>query len=127
MPNRTFAAFNPQFEKYVTGKHPAVKARQRIEIHIAHALLTAAIAQGFTVRVSQGDADMEPMRSTVDEAMADLFACDDDRMYVFRDGKRVGWVYLVYGNDGWDVISDYTTNLESLMEGEVQRLQEFYG
>jgi len=26
-------------------------------------------------------------------------------------------VYFVLGNSGWDVISDYTTNLEALLAG----------
>ena len=28
------------------------------------------------------------------------------------DGKPCGHVFLVYGNDGYDVIADYTLNLE---------------
>ncbi len=27
----------------------------------------------------------------------------------------IGWVYIVLGNDGWDVISDYHANLEKFM------------
>lgn len=129
-----FARMNPEMiEKYVTGTHPTVKARQRIEIEIAHALLVVLIRAGFSVRVVQGDdasGDTLPIRTTVDEAMGDLFQCDDDRILVYRadSAKRFGWVYLVYGNDGWDVISDYTTNLEAVIEiGEVKRLQELYG
>jgi hypothetical protein len=44
---------------------------------------------------------------------------DDDRLFVYKvDGPKgrrdwFGWVFFVYGNDGYDVISDYTTNLES--------------
>lgn len=30
--------------------------------------------------------------------------------------RPIGWVRFVYGNDGHDVISDYTTNLESVLE-----------
>ena len=26
------------------------------------------------------------------------------------------WVFLVYGNDGWDVIADYNVSLEPLLE-----------
>ncbi len=29
---------------------------------------------------------------------------------------QIGWVRFIYGNDGWDVISDYTTNLEPVMK-----------
>ena len=46
---------------------------------------------------------------------------DDERLYVYSDMPKdnptfVGWVYFVYGNDGWDVISDYTTNLDHVPE-----------
>ena len=47
------AEFNP--EPYVTGTAPEVKARQRMEIHIIHALLVAASAAGYTVRVDKGN------------------------------------------------------------------------
>ena len=33
---------------------------------------------------------------------------------------------LIYGNDGWDVVNDYTTNLEPLLAGataEADRLE----
>ena len=26
------------------------------------------------------------------------------------------WVWFVYGNDGWDVVCDYTINLESIID-----------
>ena len=31
-------------------------------------------------------------------------------------GWEQGWVYLVYGNDGWDVLADYTVNLGPSMQ-----------
>jgi hypothetical protein len=34
-----------------------------------------------------------------------------------------GWVLFIYGNDGWDVISDYTCNLEPIM-GPANELSE---
>ena len=46
-----------------------------------------------------------------------MFAADEDYLLVHKDGRQIGWVYFVYGNDGWDVVSDYTVNLEDLMKG----------
>lgn len=47
-----------------------------------------------------------------------MFATDDEYLHVYRvDKTYLGRVWLVYGNDGWDVISDYTVNLEHIMEG----------
>jgi len=42
----------------------------------------------------------------------------DDCWLRVRDanGVRKGWVRFVYGNDGWDVMNDYTTNLEDTLK-----------
>ena len=66
--------------------------------------------------------------------MEEAFVGDDCHIFVheatgdlLEDGKinSIGWVYLVFGNDGWDVISDYTTNLEFLM-GEALKISDHY-
>jgi len=48
---------------------------------------------------------------------------------VDNGGAPSGWVYFVYGNDGWDVVSDYTTNLEAVLKGSgelAERLEAEY-
>lgn len=42
---------------------------------------------------------------------------DDEYLMVYREAEEIGWIYFVYGNDGWDVINNCTTNLESHMTG----------
>jgi hypothetical protein len=42
------------------------------------------------------------------------------------DRDAHGWVRFVYGNDGWDVVSDYTTNLEPHMKN-ADKLADYYG
>jgi len=37
-----------------------------------------------------------------------MFTTDDDCLIVVKDGKPFGWIQFIYGNDGYDVISDYT-------------------
>src|ERR1700680_4083136 len=53
-----------------------------------------------------------------------LFDLDDALVHVIsiedgQDGLNVenheGWIRFVFGNDGFDVISDYTLNLDSLL------------
>lgn len=46
------------------------------------------------------------------------FTTDDDKLLVYRPGapQHFGWVWFVYGNSGWDVIADYTINLETQLE-----------
>jgi hypothetical protein len=33
-----------------------------------------------------------------------------------EDCKRDGWVRFIFGNSGWDAISDYTTNFEDVLK-----------
>lgn len=45
-------------------------------------------------------------------------------------GKRIGWVRMIYGNDGWDVMADYTTNLEDVLTDAnklADKLEEQHG
>lgn len=104
--------------------------RQEIERRIVSRFVSDALAAGHRLAVSlERGFDTEEMllgsRSKAD-VMRAVFEGDDAHIFVqpaegnvVQDGQVVsdGWVYVVLGNDGWDVISDYTTNLETLMQG----------
>jgi len=45
------------------------------------------------------------------DLLGTLFDLDEAYLGVRGNGKE-GWISLVFGNDGYDVISDYTTNIE---------------
>jgi hypothetical protein len=102
--------------------------RQIVEHEIAEAVVDALLGAGYRLSTDYGDGESK-VTSDRAQILKDLFQGDDDRLYAHKGGKYFGWVYLVYGNDGWDVISDYTTNLESLI-GEkgtkVQKIVEKY-
>lgn len=44
-----------------------------------------------------------------------------------EDGQIVsdGWVYFVLCNEGWDCISDYTTNLEKLLSKAISISEQY--
>jgi hypothetical protein len=91
---------------------------REIERRIARALVTDAIAAGYGIRVpdtNENTPDGAVTLTDVDAVLGEMFHADDDRVYMIKDGNTVGWVLFVYGNDGWDVICDYTTNLEPIM------------
>lgn len=107
---------------------PSVTNRQKIERAIASRAVSALLDAGFTLAVAQGDeTPCAPTRSKR-QVMLELGECDDDRLLVYkadniptphttgREHPANGWVYFVYGNDGWDVICDYTTNLEEVLK-----------
>lgn len=89
------------------------KIRQQVEREIATTFVDAALADGYTIQVSPGDegAVSTPTRERI---LAEMFQCDEDRLWLHKNKKR-SWAYFVYGNDGWDVLSDYTTDLEHIM------------
>jgi hypothetical protein len=89
----------------------SVKMRQLVEREIATAVVDSLLAAGFALSVENGD---DEIFASGDAAtiLAAMFLTDDERLYAEKGGKDFGWVYFVYGNDGWDVINDYTVNLE---------------
>jgi hypothetical protein len=104
--------------------------RREVERKIITSFVQSALAKGYRLAVSlERGYDVDEMllgsrnrREIVNAAMS------GDEAHIFvqpaagelvQNGQIVseGWVRVVLGNDGWDVICDYTTNLEPLMTG----------
>lgn len=80
------------------------------ERKICFKLVDLLLAEGCTITHHNGE-EAEVKKSTDKAAIrAAFFATDMETLYAYKDGERVGWWSLVYGNDGWDVISDYSAN-----------------
>jgi hypothetical protein len=94
-------------------------ATMRVGRMVVRRLILDARAAGYSFNVNNGGDTNELPEPTanVRRIMESLFATDEEHLLLYRDGKRVGWVQLVHCNSGWDVISDYTTNLEAVMSG----------
>ena len=105
---------------------PAVRGRFMIEWRIASRLLTDALKLGYAVSVdNREDPETEP--STDRKAiLAAMWETDEEQLNFWKDGKCIGGVFLVQGNDGFDLISDYSVSLESLVSGAM-KLATFYG
>lgn len=100
----------------------SIKLRQGVERAIVSRIVDDLLARGYALSVDYGDGDpdYEVARSRDRSAvLGALFACDEERLFVHREGQErpFAWIFLVYGNDGWDVVSDYTTNLEDDLKG----------
>lgn len=91
------------------------KVRLEVERRIAQQAIADLLEAGYTLGVNDGE-EITIKESTDAEAVLKAMATtDEDYLLAYRDGKRVGWVRFIYGNDGWDVINDYTTNLEEAL------------
>lgn len=110
--------------------------RRKAERAIAKAVVQAFLDAHFVLSVDNGGnepGEFEITKSSDKAAiLAAMFLTDDEYLMVHdpttTGSQVIGWVRFVYGNDGWDVISDYDTNMEPYIgEGtEVQRLIDHY-
>jgi len=97
--------------------------RQEMERAIAGRFAQTVIDAGLTISVDNGEYISLRKSSDVDAVIKDLMACDMDWLHVHDGEKRIGTLLLVYGNDGYDVICDYSVSLEAYVK-DADRLAE---
>ena len=103
-----------------------IDKRQKMERSIARKFIRTALDAGYAISVWNGGDEPEISKSTkLKPIMEAMFATDEEKLVLHKDGERQGWVHFVYGNDGYDVIADYVTTLEHLM-GPVNQLSDKY-
>ena len=114
---------------------PEVAARQRIERMIVRKVVKDALAAGYALDVDDGGDEYAVKGAVTSKAAMDaLLNTDEDRLIFHRLNRasgllETGWVRFVYGNDGWDVISDYSAvdHIETALAGAIamaERLEE---
>ena len=90
-----------------------------MEEAIVRLFVRSVLAAGYLLTVNNGGDDDEIEASTDEAAIINVMReASEDTVYLHRPGQtkqHFGWVMFVYGNDGYDVICDYTTNLEGLL------------
>lgn len=113
---RVYYAINSKPRRPVVYK---VWRRQHAEYAVISAFVKSALEAGHTLAVHNGEEIVLDYSGSYRAIMKEIMSTDDDFLIVYpigaTSGPRMGWVRLIYGNDGPDVISDYTTNLEHLM------------
>lgn len=114
-------------DKQILARHsPSVRGRALIELQVVDALIKAAQDNAFHLEIDgEGEGpDISTRRVSADAFKSALFDLDMATVYVSRG--TFGWIRLVFGNDGWDLISDYSTNLETFLE-PVNAVADFWG
>ncbi len=118
-----------------TGKRIATDAEKRLrqrqgrEKKLAKMVISILIDEGFSLSVHDGEELAIIKCRDKKQVLAAMMSTDEDSLWVYRPGvaERYGWLYFVYGNDGYDVINDHTTNLEELLgpvTAEIDKMQE---
>jgi hypothetical protein len=110
------------------GAAVTTEERRGIERRIVESVVDAALAAGYRLNVDNGGDVRELLAPSADRAavLAVMFATGDEHLLVFRKtGKMLGWVHLVYGNSGHDVVADHTAGVEPLL-AEAGRIADRY-
>ena len=105
-------------------------ATQRIERAIVKKIVEDALELGYNVTHSDGEDYTITVRidenttkeEAVEDIMDELHATDEEYLFFFKGGKRIGSVTLIYGNDGHDVIADNTATdeVERILAGATE-------
>jgi len=92
-----------------------------IERRVVRRIVRALLAAGYEVSVNNGgDYNEIPYTKDFELINKTLFATDEEhilcRLVKNAEIIKTSFVFLVYGNSGWDVVNDYGTSLEPVME-----------
>ena len=102
--------------------------RIQIEKDIATKIVDDALARDYSVSVFDSEEWTVKKSRDRNEIIQALMTTDEDTLsFNKQGGERIGWVYLVYGNTGWDVICDYIVNddMEKLLTGAETLAEKF--
>lgn len=92
---------------------PAIAHRQKIERTIVELIVREAISKGYSISGFDQEEDIFLRETDPAEIMKNVMTTDEDTLTFHRpDGTYAGFVFLVYGNDGYDAISDHTATDE---------------
>ena len=105
-----------------TGQTPSIRRRQRTEETIVLAVAITLLDAGYLLGVNDGEEVTIHNSRDIAAIQKALFTTDEDYLYVYEDRDQDDplnvegederpdyWVRCIYGNDGYDVISDYSS------------------
>jgi len=103
--------------------HPDLWVRITVEREVFRRTCQELFNAGFQLALHDGEDWATPRTINIQKLVDAMMATDEETLVVYHrpdiaDAKwqRFGWVFFVYGNSGWDVINDYTVNLEDVLK-----------
>lgn len=102
------------------------------EMHIEYRIVAAAVDglldSEYSITVWDGEENIVVDSRDRDEILSNLWATDEETLIAWRrdlDGhyRAVGSVLLIHGNDGDDVIADYSPRLEGALAAALAMAQ----
>lgn len=105
---------------------PSVRKRRLIEIAVVRHACAELVKNGYAITVDDGGDQPVKFSTDIDSIVDAAFSVDDCVFHVSEGRLRryFGWIRLVFGNDGWDVINDHTTNLEEVLKATTEYAEQ---
>ena len=95
-----------------------LQTRIAIEKRIVHRVVKDALRAGYSVSVFDSEEWTLERSTDFKTIIAAMMTSDEDTIRLRdKEGKNLGIVFFVYGNDGWDVICDHSVTLEEFLKG----------
>jgi hypothetical protein len=96
-----------------------IHRRIAIEKAIYARIVQDALIMGYKITVFDGEEDALEQSSDYFDIIGAGFSTDMDALKFYDHIGYVGFVSLIYGNTGWDVVSDYTASdrIEAILKG----------
>ncbi len=101
-----------RLERYDSG----VRVRALVEMAIVKRLLIDLHAAGLSISIDDGEEVRTYPEFDLDLMVDDAMAVDECHIITERQGKASGVVFLVFGNSGFDVVCDYSTSLNEVLQ-----------
>lgn len=104
-------ALTTAIDKALENRQTDLAARLKAERTMCTALVRALLARGYAVSIHDGEAMALKGSTKQADIMAALFTTDQDTIYARHPhtDSTCNWT-LIYGNDGYDVVSDFIDN-----------------
>lgn len=87
------------------------------EIYVKN-LVKKIIENGYYISVFDTEEIVNSPSNKFSNIVNDLFAVDEEYLYIYEKdslGVRFGWIHLIYLNESYETIANYTMSLESIM------------
>lgn len=96
-----------------------LEKRIAIEKRIAKKVVQDLLAQGYKITVYDGESCPISRSCNQKDILDAMFSVDEEYLFAYAqdEKKRTGSILFIYGNDGWDVIADYSISLEEALAG----------
>ncbi|MGY3428588.1 hypothetical protein [Bradyrhizobium canariense] len=92
------------------------RAVRRIDREIATKVVDALITDGYSITCDLQDLEPEFVRSTDRDGILEyMWQMEWVEMNVHKENLR-GWLRLIFGENGFDLVQDYTVDLEHIVE-----------